>query len=400
MHATVAPAPTIIGTDPFSEATLRDPGVFDRDALSAGPVLYLPQYDLWALARHDLVKAAFADWRRFSSASGTGLTNIRKSAAWRRPSLILENDPPDHNRYRKIMASVLTGATLKRIRTQFAEAADTLAARLVARGTFDAVKDLAEPFPFLVVPTMLGLPEEDREVMLTYSELNFNSMGPNNVLLQRSREKAAPIIETVMSLCRRERLSSDGLGAQIFEACAAADIPEEDAAVLVRTFFSASMDTTMNGIGFTIQALAEQPEQWAMVRADPSLAKAAFDESLRHRSPSPYIGRTTTCDVEIDGVTIPADSKVLLLVGAANQDPRKYDEPERFDLRRNSSSHVAFGVGIHACIGQMVAKLEAEMAIEALARHAGTIQVVGDPQYQMNNWLRGLSSLPVQATAA
>ncbi|QNA82654.1 cytochrome P450 [Sphingomonas sp. So64.6b] len=393
-------ARTIIEIDPFAEETLCNPGTFDRAALAAESVLYLPQYDLWALARHDLVKSAFADWRRFSSASGTGLTNIGKAAVWRRPSLILENDPPDHGRYRKIMASVLTGETLTRIRAQFAETADALAAALVAQGEFDAAKDYAQIFPFIVVPTMLGLPEEHREAMLTYSELNFNAMGPDNLLLKQSREKAAPIMEVVVEHCRRERLSDDGLGARIYAACAQAGIDEDDAAVLVRTFFSASMDTTMNGIGFAIQSLAQHPEQWALVRRDLSLVKAAFDESLRHRSPSPYIGRTTTCDVEIEGVTIPAESKVLLLVGAANRDPRRFDDPDRFDLRRNSAGHVAFGVGIHACIGQMVAKLEAEMALEALARHAATIVPAGEPRYQMNNWLRGLSSLPIRATAA
>jgi 4-methoxybenzoate monooxygenase (O-demethylating) len=393
-------APTIIELDPFAQSTLRDPRRFDRAALAGGPVLYLPQYDLWALARHDLVRAAFADWRRFSSASGTGLTNIRKSATWRRPSLILENDPPDHARYRKIMAGVLTGATLKRIRSEFSQPADELASRLVAQGRFDAVKDVAEVFPLLVVPKMLGLPDENREVMLVYSELNFNAMGPENELLRQSRVKAAPITPIVAELCRRERLSDDGLGALIYEACAQAGIPDDDAAVLVRTFFSASMDTTMNGIGFTIQSLAEQPEQWAMLRADPSLANAAFDESLRHRSPSPYIGRTTVCDVEIEGITIPAGSKVLLLVAAANRDPAKFEDPDLFDLRRNTPGHVAFGVGIHACIGQMVAKLEAELAVQALARHAATIAPAGEPTYQLNNWLRGLASLPIEATAA
>lgn len=400
MSGTAVRAPCVIEIDPFAEATLRDPAMFDRAALAAGPVLYLPQYDLWALARHDLVKSAFTDWRRFSSASGTGLTNIRKAAVWRRPSLILENDPPDHGRYRKIMAGVLTGETLRRIREQFGQVADELAAHAVGKGTFDAAKEFAEIFPFIVVPTMLGLPEAHRDAMLTYSELNFNAMGPDNFLTQQSREKAAPIVEVVATLCERERLAHDGLGAQIYAACEAAGIPAEDAAVLVRTFFSASMDTTMNGIGFTIQSLAENPDQWTMVRDDPALAKAAFDESLRHRSPSPYIGRTTAYDVEIEGVTIPAESKVLLLVGAANRDPRRFDDPDRFDLRRNAAGHVAFGVGIHACIGQMVAKLEAEMALTALARHARTIEPAGEPGYQMNNWLRGLSSLPIRAAAA
>lgn len=392
--------PCVIDIDPFAEETLRDPAAFESEALSAGPVLYLPKYDLWALARHELVKSAFTDWRRFSSASGTGLTNIRKAAVWRRPSLILETDPPEHSRYRKIMASVLTGQTLTFIRNTFSQAADELAARLVAQGNFDAATDFAEAFPFLVVPTMLGLPLEARHAMLTYSELNFNAMGPDNFLLKQSREKAAPILDLVADYCQRKHLSDDGLGARIYAECETAGVGQDDAAVLVRTFFSASMDTTMNGIGFTVQSLAENPDQWAMLRNDPSLVNAAFDECLRHRSPSPYIGRTTACDVEIEGVTIPADSKVLLLVAAANRDPRRFADPDRFDLRRKSAGHVAFGVGIHACIGQMVAKLEAEMALSALVRHARTIELAGEPRYQMNNWLRGLTSLPVRVVAS
>lgn len=396
----IGDAPSVIDIDPFAETTLRHPHSFDSAALAAGPVIFLPRYNLWALARHDLVKATFSDWRRFSSAAGTGLTHIRKAGNWRKPSLILEADPPDHARFRKIMANVLTGATLRQIRSLFAAEADKLVTDLVASGKFDAIKSLAEAFPLLVVPTMLGLPTDKRELMLTYSELNFNSMGPDNFLLQASRLRAAPITEEVMRLCLRENLAPGMLGERIYVECAAADIPEEDAATLVRTFFSASMDTTMNGIGFAIQALAERPDQWRLLRENPSLTKAAFDESLRHQSPSPYIGRTTLVDVEIDGVVIPADSKVLLLVGAANRDPRAYPDPDKFDLQRKGPGHVAFGVGIHACIGQLVAKLEAELVLDALVRHVSSIHPGGEPTYQMNNWLRGLASYPVEVEPA
>lgn len=392
--------PVIVDVDPFSEKALRNPDWFDQIALAADGVIYLPRYDLWAVAKFDHVRSTFMDWRRFSSAFGTGLTHIGKSGNWRRPSLILENDPPDHARYRKIFASVLTGATLQVIRDRFEASTDALVGALVAKRHFDAVTELAEAVPLQIVPTMLGLPAEAHDLMLIYSELNFNSMGPKNELWRKSQEKAAPIVETVMEMCRRENLSDDGLGARIYNECAAAGLPEDDAATLVRTFFSASMDTTMHGIGFAIQALAERPEQWAMLHADPSLAKTAFEEALRFRSPSPFIARTTTCDVDIDGVRIPADSKVLMLVGAANRDPRKFERPDEFDIQRDVRGHVGFGVGIHACIGQVVARLEAELALEALARRAARLAPDGEPVDHLNNWLRGLSSLPVSVEPA
>jgi cytochrome P450 len=203
-----------------------------------------------------------------------------------------------------------------------------------------------------------------------------------------------------MALCRRERLAPDRLGARIYAECDAVGVSEDDAATLVRTFFSASMDTTMYGLGFTLQALAEHPEQWRKLRQEPGLAKATFDEALRYRSPSPYIGRTTVTDIEIDGVVIPADSKVLLLVAAANRDPRRFSQPEQFDIDRKGAAHVAFGVGIHACIGQMVAKLEAQLVLEALAHQAASIRIAGEPTYRLNNWLRGLSSLPLEVEPA
>lgn len=391
---------TQIDIDPFAESTLLDPRRFDEVALAAESILYLPRYDLWALARHDHVKSAFADFRRFSSASGTGLTHIGKSGNWRRPSLILENDPPDHARYRKILARVLTGATLKEIRKRFSAEADAMAEKMVEAGSFDAVSDYAEAFPLIVVPTMLGLPAEAREVMLAYSELNFNSMGPDNAVLRRSREKAEPLAEQVKELCRRQHLAPGGIGDRIYELGAEAGLPEEDAAILVRTFFSASMDTTINGIAFALHALAHRPGEWAKLHADPDLANAAFEESLRWNSPSPYIGRTTLVDVEIDGVTIPGDSKVLLLVAAANRDPRRFDRPDEYEIDREDNGHVAFGVGIHACIGQMVARLEAEMALSALARRACTITPDGEPTRLVNNWLRGFTSLPIRVEAA
>jgi cytochrome P450 len=296
------------------------------------------------------------------------------------------------------MSRVLSGGTLAWLRAEFQSFADILVQELLERREFDAVKDLAEVFPFHVVPTALGIPAEGRELMLIYSELNFNSMGPDNGLQKASRERAAPFVQRVAEMCRREALSSDGLGARIYDECASAGLTAEDASFLVRTFFSASMDTTINGIGFTIESLCQNPDQWALLSEQPSLARAAFEESLRHRSPSPYIGRTTTREAEIEGVRLGADEKVLLFVAAANRDPRKYAHPERYDIRRGGAGHVAFGTGIHACVGQLVARLEAQLVLEALARRAASIEIIGEPQYLLNNWLRGLTSLPVSVT--
>jgi len=393
------PSPAVMDYDPFSPEVLSRGEEYDRIALAAGPVLYFPQYDLYALARHDYVRSAFLDWRGFCSGHGTGIVHTGREGNWRRQSPVLENDPPNHGRYRKILANVLTGSALAEVRTRFAPAADDLARAAVERGTFDGQRDLAEAFPLVVVPSLLGLPEEDREVMLLYSDLNFNAMGPDNALRRaaEARAREGDIAARVAMLCRRESLKPGGLGDRIYAECAAVDMSDEDAAILVRTFFSASMDTTANAVGFTLHALAQDPALWARVRADPALIRAAFDESLRHSAPSPHIGRTTTREILIDGVTIPAESKVLLMIGAADRDAQRYDDPDRFDIQRKAAPHLAFGAGIHACIGQQLAKLEAELILGALARYAGTLELAGTPTYQVNNWLRGFATLPIHA---
>jgi len=393
-------SPSIMDYDPFSPEVLADPEPYDRRALAAGPVLYFPQYDLYALARHRHVRAAFSDWRRFVSGHGTGIVHTGRKENWRRQSPVLENDPPSHGVYRKVLMSVLIGETLKEVRRRFEPVADQMVRDLVARGAFDAQRDLAEAFPLTVVPTMLGLPPEDREVMLSYSDLNFNSMGPRNAIRKAAEERAKGSAERVARLCRKEALLPGGLGHRLYEACAQNGLSEEDAAILVRTFFSASMDTTANGIGYTIHALAQNPDQWAMVRGNPALLNAAFDESLRHRAPSPHIGRTTGEDVEIDGVVIPADRKVLLMVAAANRDPERYSDPDRYDVLRKEPPHIAFGAGIHICIGQPLGKLEAELVLGALARHARTLRIAREPTYLINNWLRGFASLPLAVEPA
>ncbi len=142
-------------------------------------------------------------------------------------------------------------------------------------------------------------------------------------------------------------------------------------------------------------ALASHSEQWSILRQEPSLAKQAFEEALRWESPVQTFFRTTTRDVVVAGVHIPEGEKVLLFLGAANRDPRRWPDPDRFDIKRNSSGHVGFGMGIHRCIGLPVARLEAEIVLTALAQRFERIEITGQPQRRLNNTLRAWNSLPV-----
>lgn len=381
--------------DLFSAEVMARPDHYDTLVRETAPAVFLERHGVWAVGRHADVHAVFSDWESYSSASGTGFTNIRKQGNWRQPSLILENDPPEHGKYRRLLNRILSPAVLRRLREDFAATAEHIVEAALEKGTVDLMGDLAEAFPFAALPDAVGFRKEDRRNLLIYSELNFNAMGEKNALYRAALERATPILDWVVANCRREAVAPDSLGAAIFAAADAGEITEDEAGLLVRIFISAGMDTTINGIGFALEALAQRPTDWARVHADPGLARAAFDEGLRYRAPSPYIGRTTTRAVEIGGVPIGAEEKVILFIAAANRDPRQWADPHRFDLDRKTSGHLAFGFGIHACVGQMMARMEADILISTLARKVARLSVAGEPEYQRINWLRGLASLPV-----
>ena len=264
-----------------------------------------------------------------------------------------------------------------------------------ANRDFPAVTQLAEVYPLKVFGDAVGVPEEGRENLLPYANMVFNAFGPRNQLFEAAMAKAQAVQPWITASCRREALRPGGIGAQIWEAVDAGKIPEEWAPLLVRSLLSAGLDTTVNGLAAAIYALASHPDQWNLLRQDPSLVKLAFEETVRWESPVQTFFRTTTREVEVSGRRIPAGEKVLLFLGAANRDPRRWTNPDSFDIRRNASGHVGFGMGIHRCVGQTVARFEAEIVLTALARRVDQMELTGQPQRKPNNTLRAWSSLPV-----
>ena len=292
----------------------------------------------------------------------------------------------------------MTIAALKGEREKWAAVADELVASLAQRGTFDAVHDLAEVFPMAVFPDLIGLPHEGREHLLAYAAASFNAFGPRNAIFQVSNDAARDAIKWVNESCRRERLTPGGWGRAVFEAADNGDCTEAEAERLVRSFLSAGIDTTVSGIANLVHALSLHPQQWSRLRANPGLGKKAFEEALRWDSTVQIFFRTTTHEIDVEGARIPEGAKVLLFLAAANRDPRRWDAPDTFDIERQASGHVAFGYGIHQCLGQMVARQEAEVVLDAMLRHFATITPAGAPVRRLNNTLHALASLPIHVT--
>jgi cytochrome P450 len=386
--------------DPFSAESLSDPYPWHEAVRDAGPVVRLERYDAWAMARHAQVYAALGDFETYCSSAGVGYANWRKEKPWRPPSIILEADPPQHAHTRSVLARVLSSSALRRMRETFERAAQRLVERLARRGRFDAIAHCAEAFPLEVFPDAVGLTEVGRENLSPYGNAVFNAVGPANALFESANVDAARVGPWILAQCRREALSASGLGADVYESVDRGEITADEAALLVRSLLSAGLDTTVAGIGNALYCLALHPEQWALLHANPALARAAFEEALRFETPVQHFFRTTTREVCVDDVTIGAGEKVLMIYAAANRDPRVWDDPDRFDITRRVSRNVAFGAGIHFCVGAMLARLEAEILLTAMARRFRTLEPAGEPVRRLNNSLRGLRTLPVTITAA
>ncbi|WLP90701.1 cytochrome P450 [Gordonia sp. NB41Y] len=384
-------------SDPFALDILADPHAFHRQLRDAGPVVYLDSLGVYGMAGYEQVHAALTDWQSFQSAAGVGLSNFRFEKPWRPRSLLLEADPPHHDAPRRVLTKVLGPRALTRLREKWIEDADRLVDDVLATSnTVDAVPALAQAFPLRVFPDAVGLQQEGRENLLPYGNHTFNAFGPHNSLVEAGQARVAELSGWVNAQCARTMLTDDGFGAQIWAASDRGDITPEQAPLIVRSLLTAGVDTTVNGLAAVLYAFAAHPDQWQRVRADPTRARTAFDEAVRWESPVQTFFRTATSDVRIGETIIPDGEKILMFLGAANRDPRRWTDPYAFDLHRDPSGHVGFGMGIHQCVGQHVARLESEALLTALATRVSTIEFAGEPRRHLNNTLRSWESLPLR----
>jgi hypothetical protein len=390
----------VSSVDPFSHAFLENPYPHHEAMREAGPAVWLEQYGIWAMARHQEVRDALTDWQTYCSGAGVGLSDFRKEPPWRPPSIILEADPPLHTRTRAVLTRILSPAAINVLRETLVREAEALVDRLLERREFDGIADVAEAYPLKVFPDCVGIAGKGRENLLAYGSMVFNGFGPRNDLFDKAMANAGPVRDWIMSKCSRAALAPDGLGMQIFRAVDSGELSEAEAGMLVRSFLSAGVDTTVYGIGNALYCFAKHPEQWTTLRENPALIRSAFEEVLRFEAPVQTFFRTTTSPVEVGGVHLGEGEKVLLFLAAANRDPRRWERPDQFDAKRRATGHMTFGTGIHGCVGQAVARLEAEAVLGALAKRVASFEMTAEPTRRLNNTLRGLDTLPLRLIAA
>ncbi|HEU5472960.1 MAG TPA: cytochrome P450 [Actinophytocola sp.] len=378
--------------DLYTEAAIRSPYENYRLLRDLGPAVWLERNDVWAVARYRDVHAALQDPETFSSASGVALndqTNERMRAT------TVSTDPPEHEQFRTLINRPLTPKALRAHQELFHRRADELVEKLLGAGTFDVVTDFAQVLPLSVVSDLLGWPVEGRSEFLSWSCAIFNLSGPMNERSIADLPALKAMQEYTREVIDSGRLRPGSCGADLLAAAEAERIDKNQIPSLIGAYLAPSIDTTVAMLSSALWLLGRDPSLWQAIRRDHSLIPNALNEVMRYESPVRGYTRLVTREYELDGTTLPAGSRVFLLLGAANRDERRWAEPDVFDIRRpDAKHHIAFGHGIHSCIGQGLVRLEGTALFTALAKRVRRIEV-GEPTWGVNNVVRSLASLPV-----
>jgi cytochrome P450 len=387
-------APIQSDIDIWADEILVDPYPTYAALREQAAVVHLPKNELYVLTRYDAIRDALGDPESFSSTS-IGFNPMVNEAL---QGTSLASDPPVHTQLRAVLSQNLTPRALRGLKVTIDEKADKLVAGLADSGSFEAIDSLARAFPIEIVADLIGFKGHVKDNMLRWGQAAMQVIGPLN---QRTQE-SFPIAGELYGWCSSvtaEDLAPGSIGRGIFDAETRGDIPEGSAGHIIHQYLGAGVDTTIASIGNIVALFGRHPEQFDLVRANPDLVPAAFAEVLRYWAPVHIWGRKATRDVEIDGVIIPAGAQVGILFGAGNRDPRRYENPDTFDVARNPVDHLSFGYGPHGCAGQGLAKLEGHAVIEALSRRVQAL-TIGDEVREPSNITRSIEKLQVEKVVA
>lgn len=379
--------------DPFLLEHLDDPYPVYERIRDLGPVVHLPSRDLWLVARYESVSAVLRNYRHFVSGLGSSYVRVADSG-FRAP--FIDNDPPEHTRIRRSVQQRFQRGVVEDLRPGIREATERLVDAAVAEGEVDVVTALTQPLPDLAIRQLTGITPPDTETITSWADSVMHMVGPDAdpVHVARVFEAFGWLGATGLA-----GMPAHCLGRLITEQGGDTGLlaEGEERLLTLGSIWLAGIDSTNSLMANAIHAFALFPKAWEALRADPTLIPNAVEETLRWDSPFRQFFRRTTDEVEIGGVTIPADADVCAILPAANRDPDRFEDPDTFDIARaDARNHVAFGASIHLCIGAPVARLEAVELLTALATRVSGFEIVRPPVRNPNREIRNFTSLPVR----
>ena len=390
--------------DPRLPEFHANPYPFYRALRERDPVHQSP-LGFWVLTRYDDVVTSLRDQRFGRDGFAPLLEAIYgpEHASGNLPRSMLMRDPPDHTRLRALVNKAFTPRVIEGMRTHIQTIVDRLLDRVQGAQAMDVIADLAYPLPVTVICEMLGVPLGDHEAIRNWSSDIARSLDAIGLLadpdiVARGAAARRALTEYFRRLLpeRRAHPKADLLSLLIAAEEQGDKLNEGELLAMCVLLFIAGHETTVNLIGNGILALLRHPDEMVKLRRDPALISLAIEELLRYDSPVQWTARITNTDVEIQGRKIPSGSMIIIAIGSANRDPRHFADPDSLDIARADNRHVAFGFGIHFCLGAPLARVEGQIALGTLLRRMPTLTLqTPTTVWRESSALRGLKSLPV-----
>jgi len=402
-------APSDLGFDPWDPAFLADPYPAYAELRARGRVHWFEPTNQWLVPHHADVSALLRD-RRLGRTYQHRFTHEEFGRAAPPPEHepfhtlndhgMLDLEPPDHTRIRRLVSKAFTPRTVERLRPYVRDLAGELVAGLVERGGGDLLTEVAEPLPVAVIAEMLGIPEADRGPLRPWSAdiCGMYELNPSEETAAKAVRASVEFSDYLRELiaARRKEPGDDLISGLIAAHDEDDRLTEQEmistAVLLLNAGHEATVNSTVNGWW----ALFRNPAQLAALRADHSLVPSAVEELMRYDTPLQLFERWVLDDIEIDGTTIPRGAEIAMLFGSANHDPAVFADPERLDLTRAENPHISFSAGIHYCIGAPLARIELAASMTALLDQAPTLRPAVDPERKPNFVIRGLEGLRVE----
>jgi cytochrome P450 len=380
--------------DPYDVEIDTNPyGVWKR-LRDESPVYRNDRFDFYALSRFADVEAAHKDPATFVSGHGIVLEMMGPGPAHQAGSMIMQ-DPPEHTRLRSMVNRAFTPRRISNLESHIRELCAELLEPWTDGADFDFVEEFGATLPSMVICELLGVPATDRPEVKELIDTIFH-IEPGVGMINDTSFRAQIALHGYL----RELLPKRAADPQddLLSGLVQADLGLDETCDFANLLVSAGTETVARLLGWAAVVLADHPDQRAALAADPTLVPNAVEELLRYEAPSPVQGRWAVKPVELHGVTIPQDSKVLLLTGAAGRDERKYPDADRFDIHRDIDHHVSFGYGIHFCIGAALARMEGRVALEEVLKRHAAWDVDHDRAVRLHtSTVRGWSKVPVRA---
>jgi cytochrome P450 len=383
------------------------------------PVMSLPEYDLWLTFRYPDVRTVLSDYENFSSrvmGGGASLTEEEAEAISERTGLdgsfrtgLIASDPPLHRKLRDLLSKAFTPRAIDRLEPRIVELTRQMLDNVMRNGAMDVVRDLAYPLPVIVIAEMLGIPGEDHAAFKRWSDnilansSQFLSGVPSSEPYNEDRmdsfwEMREYLINALE--IRRAEPRDDLISGLLAAEVDGQKLSQSDVLSFCVLLLIAGNITTTNLIANAVIAFTENPNAYRQLQASPELVPSAVEEVLRYYSPVQAVARLTRHPVELAGQTIPAGQRVIAWIGSANRDETMFQNPDQFDITRQPNPHIAFGYGIHYCLGAPLARLEGKIALSAISRQLLNLRRANDEplDFTPGMLLNGVSHLEVEFT--